>query len=74
MDGERKYDYNIKLNPDSEQSAARNLALLEKILSKDDLFQWKFKGVPFFYAKANKVTQALIESAKRGITIYNYRS
>ncbi len=73
LDGERKYDYDIKLNLDSEQSATRNLALLEKILPKNDLLQWKFKGVPFFYAKANRVTESLIESAKKGITIYNYR-
>jgi aminoglycoside N3'-acetyltransferase len=72
LDGERKYDYDIKLNLDTTNSVSRNLALLEKILSKDELYQWKFKGVPLFYAKARRVTEALIESTKKGITIYNF--
>ena len=74
LDGKNKFDYDIKLNLNMTNSVSRNLALLEEILSKNELYQWKFKGVPLFYAKANETTKALIRSAKKGITIYNYKN
>jgi aminoglycoside N3'-acetyltransferase len=73
IDGEKKLDYelNIEINENAPQE--RNLSLLYKIMSSKDLLQWKYKGVPLFFAKANKITESLAKSAKEGVTIYNYK-
>jgi hypothetical protein len=73
IDGDQRQYYDLSIDSDEGKPLERNPALLENLLSKNDLLQWKFKGVPLFFTKANRVTEALFESAKKGITIYNYK-
>jgi aminoglycoside 3-N-acetyltransferase len=66
-DGSR-YDYELGL-PD--RSKKLDLRVLWSILSKDELQEWRFHGVPLFVIpKAKTVTERLIEAASRGFTIY----
>ena len=48
-----------------------DLTVLGSLLSKDELMEWRFHGVPMFVIpEARLVTERLIEAAHRGITIY----
>jgi aminoglycoside N3'-acetyltransferase len=48
-----------------------DLTLLWSVLSKQELVEWRFHGVPLFVvARAGIVTERLVEAARRGITIY----
>lgn len=61
--------YSLKLFTDT-LSKKRDLTILKKYMSKNDLHQWNYKGVPMFMANAKQVTKTLIELAEIGITIY----
>ncbi len=64
----RRYDYNMGL-PDRTKKL--DLRVLWSVLSRDELAEWRFHGVPMFVIpQAGIVTQRLIEAARRGITIY----
>jgi aminoglycoside 3-N-acetyltransferase len=66
-DGSR-YEYQLGL-PD--RSRKLDLRILWSMLSKDELMEWRFHGVPMFLIpEARIVTERLIEAARRGITIY----
>jgi aminoglycoside N3'-acetyltransferase len=66
-DGSR-YDYKLGL-PD--RSKKLDLTVLWTLLSKDELREWRFHGVPMFViTEARIVTEKLLEAARRGITIY----
>lgn len=66
-DGSR-YEYELGL-PD--RSRKLDLRLLWSVLSKDELQEWRFHGVPIFVIpQARTVTERLIAAARRGITIY----
>ena len=66
-DGSR-YDYKLGL-PD--QTRKLDLRILWSVLSKDELVEWRFHGVPMFLVpQAGVLTERLIEAARRGVTIY----
>ena len=48
----------------------RDARMLHTILGKEKLKEWKYKGMPFFLTQAKLVTDALIDAAKKGQTIY----
>ena len=48
-----------------------DLTVLWSVLSKDELKEWRFHGVPMFVIpEAGVLTDRLIEAAARGITIF----
>lgn len=66
-DGSR-YECSIGL-PDRTKKL--DLTVLGSVLSKNELMEWRFHGVPMFVIpEARLVTERLIEAARRGITIY----
>lgn len=66
-DGER-HIHNLGL-PDRTKKL--DLRVLWSILSKDELREWRFHGVPMFVIpRASVVTERLIEAAHKGITIF----
>jgi aminoglycoside 3-N-acetyltransferase len=48
----------------------RNMWKLRSIMGPDTLPEWKFHHVPMFATRAGDVTAALIDAAKRGVTLY----
>jgi aminoglycoside 3-N-acetyltransferase len=66
-DGSR-YEYTLGL-PDRTKKL--DLTILWSVLSKDELREWRFHGVPIFVVpQAGVLTERLIEAARRGITVY----
>lgn len=63
-----KYTHALGL-PD--RSKKLDLTVLWSILSKDELREWRFHGVPMFVVpEAGVLTQRLIDAARRGVTIF----
>jgi aminoglycoside 3-N-acetyltransferase len=63
-----RHDYQLGL-PD--RSKKLDLTVLWSILSKDELREWTFHGVPLFVVpSAGVLTDRLIEAAGRGITVF----
>jgi aminoglycoside 3-N-acetyltransferase len=63
-----RYDYKLGL-PDRTRKL--DLRILWSVLSKDELVEWRFHGVPMFIVpKAGILTERMIAAARRGITIY----
>lgn len=52
----------------------RKIERLERIMAPRDLRTWRFHGVPMFAVSACEITAALLEHAKKGITIYSSRA
>ncbi len=46
--------------------------ILRSLLPPADLQEWKYRGTPLFLTFADKVTNCLIEAAKRKITVYGH--
>jgi aminoglycoside 3-N-acetyltransferase len=66
-DGNR-YEYELGL-PD--RSKKLDLRVLWSVLSRHELMEWRFHGVPMFLVpEAKVVTERLTEAARKGITIY----
>jgi aminoglycoside N3'-acetyltransferase len=66
-DGSR-YEYKLEL-PDRTKKL--DLRVIWSVLSKDEMVEWRFHGVPMFVVpQAGVLTERLIEAARRGITIY----
>jgi aminoglycoside 3-N-acetyltransferase len=66
-DGSR-YEYELGL-PDLSKKL--DLRVLWSLLSKEELVEWRFHGVPMFVIPlASVVTDRLIEAANRGVTIF----
>jgi aminoglycoside N3'-acetyltransferase len=64
----RRHPYTLGL-PD--RSKKLDLRILWSLLSRDELAEWHFHGVPMFVVpQASVVTERLIEAARRGVTIY----
>ena len=62
------YQYKLGL-PDRTKKL--DLRILWSVLSKDELVEWRFHGVPMFVVpQAGVLTERLIEAARRGVTIY----
>jgi aminoglycoside 3-N-acetyltransferase len=49
----------------------RNMFKLRKIMDRDKLREWKFHNVPLFATYASDVSDAIMNAAKEGITIYD---
>jgi aminoglycoside 3-N-acetyltransferase len=63
-----RYEYTLGL-PDRTKKL--DLTILRSVLSKDELREWRFHGVPMFLVpQAGVLTERLIEAARRGITVY----
>lgn len=62
--------FNYEL-PIATTSMRRRLERLELLLGPDELIRWRFHGVPLFVTSAARVTEALMEAALRGETIYD---
>jgi aminoglycoside 3-N-acetyltransferase len=66
-DGNR-YDYQLGLR---DRTRKLDLRILWSILSRDELMEWRFHGVPVFLVpNAGVLTERLMQAARRGITIY----
>jgi hypothetical protein len=64
----RHIEHDLGLPDPSEKL---DLRLLWSLLSKDELVEWRFRGVPLFIVtQAGIVTERLVQAARRGITIY----
>jgi len=54
-----------------DRSKHLDLTVLWSLLSKEELVEWRFHGVPMFVVtEARIVTERLVEAAGRGITVY----
>lgn len=49
----------------------RNMWKLRAIMDREALQEWKFHHVPMFATRAAEVTAALIDAARRGVTLYD---
>src|SRR5260370_20685070 len=66
-DGSR-YDYTLGL---ADRTKKLDLRGLWSVLGKDEMVEWRFHGSPMFLVpQAGVLTERLIESARRGITVY----
>jgi aminoglycoside 3-N-acetyltransferase len=48
----------------------RNMWKLREIMGPEQLREWRFHNVPLFATRARDVTEALLNAAKRGVTLY----
>ncbi|MFQ6024103.1 MAG: AAC(3) family N-acetyltransferase [Acidiferrobacterales bacterium] len=62
-----KFDYTYRFN---QYKGMVQETILRSLLTKEELYEWTFHGVHMFRTEASRVTNALIEAAGRGITIY----
>ena len=70
-----KIDYELVLRDKTKSAPKLDLRLLWSLLSKDELREWRFHGVPMFVIpQARVVTERLMEAARKGITIYGRAS
>ena len=68
-DGEQnELDYRLRVKVFEGQ---RRIERLGTMMSQDDMVIWRFHGVPMFAVSAGKVTRALIDHAKKGLSIYS---
>jgi hypothetical protein len=64
----RSHPYELAFD---EPSPGRRIERLERLLGREELVQWRFHGVPLFVTSAARVTEALMDAAARGETIYD---
>ena len=65
------WQYNYQLTwPDKTPFRRVLHPFLRRILDKQDLYEWKYCGVPFFLANAPKVQEVLITAALKGKSVY----
>jgi aminoglycoside 3-N-acetyltransferase len=55
----------------TQQQWTFNIWKLREIMSSESLREWRFHSCPMFSAKANEVTETLVDAAKRGFTLYD---
>jgi aminoglycoside N3'-acetyltransferase len=67
-DGEKRVEYLLRVRG---FDGRRKIERLERFMSRGDLAVWRFHGVPMFAVSARKVTAALLDQAKKGVTIYS---
>ena len=62
--------YNLRIkNPNyliDQKSFLKTIKLVK-------ITEWKYKGIPFYFTRADEVTETVIEAAKNGQTIYKKR-
>jgi aminoglycoside N3'-acetyltransferase len=54
-----------------QQQWTFNIWKLREIMSKEGLDEWRFHNCPMFCTRADEVTDALVNAAKRGFTLYD---
>jgi aminoglycoside N3'-acetyltransferase len=63
-----RYNYELGL---ADRTKKLDLRVLWSVLSRNELVEWRFHGVPMFMVpQAGVLTQRLIDAARRGITVY----
>jgi len=67
-DGDKSVDYRLRVKVFEGQ---RKIEKLERFMSRGDMAVWRFHGVPMFAVSAGRVTLALLDQAKKGVTIYS---
>jgi aminoglycoside 3-N-acetyltransferase len=69
IDGKQEVPF--ELNPGRSLQWRFNIWKLRTVMDRKRLQEWKFHHVPMFAARAGEVTTALIEAARRGVTLYD---
>jgi aminoglycoside 3-N-acetyltransferase len=54
-----------------QQKWTFNIWKLRDIMSRESLKEWRFHSCPMFMARADEVTDTLVEAAARGFTLYD---
>ena len=62
-----KFVYNLTI---FKTGIAMNCGVVRSLLTREELQEWRFRGVPLFITSAEKVTSRLVEAARRGISVY----
>jgi aminoglycoside 3-N-acetyltransferase len=44
--------------------------LVRSLLSPEELVEWSFRGVAMFFTLAHRVTECLVDAARRGVTVF----
>jgi aminoglycoside N3'-acetyltransferase len=65
---DQSWDYTLSV---CVPTLERDPAILRRLLDRNELEGWRWKGCDFYRASAPRVTQALVEAAGRGETIYS---
>lgn len=65
---DESWDYSLSV---CVPSLERDPSILNRLLDRHELQGWRWKGCDFYHANAARVTQALVEAARRGETIYS---
>jgi aminoglycoside N3'-acetyltransferase len=55
----------------NQQQWTLNMWKLRDIMSSESLQEWRFHSCPMFLARADEVTDKLVEAAARGLTLYD---
>jgi aminoglycoside 3-N-acetyltransferase len=55
----------------AQQEWTFNIWKLREVMSRESLKEWRFHSSPMFAAKANEVTDCLVNAAKKGFTLYD---
>jgi aminoglycoside N3'-acetyltransferase len=63
--GEHPCRFRVDVTPNP-----RHVQRLRPMLQRGDLAEWRFHGVPMFWTRAGRVTEAMCAAALRGDTIY----
>ncbi len=58
------------LLPRSSYQGRFDMWRLRRLMTRQQLQEWRFHHVPMFAARAGEVTQALVAGARRGVTLY----
>ena len=67
----KKIPFKLKVATDH---APQRIEKLRKIMSKEDLCEWSFHGIPMYTVEAAKITRTLCDAAQRGWTLYDMPS
>ena len=57
--------------PVSAERPSMHIEVLGELLGPEELRCWRFHGARFFVTMADRVTEVLMEAARRGTTIYD---
>jgi aminoglycoside N3'-acetyltransferase len=67
VDGAGEHPYRFRIDTTAVE---RRVHRLRRLLAPGDLTEWRFHGVPLFWTRAGRITEALCDAALRGRTIY----
>ncbi len=58
------------LKAGTEATPPRRMDVLQRLMSPQELMQWRFHGVSVYMVSARRVTECLVDAARKGVTIY----